>query len=88
MEQQSTFDHSNIKGLILDMDGVLWRSTTPIGNLAWIFKTIEDLDLQSGDGNKQSNPLPDPIRRKTSRLWSKDRTLAGAQFWVWQRPNI
>jgi 4-nitrophenyl phosphatase len=46
MEQQSTFDHSNIKGLILDMDGVLWRSTTPIGNLAWIFETIEELGLR------------------------------------------
>jgi 4-nitrophenyl phosphatase len=30
-----------IKALILDMDGVLWRGTEPIGDLAAAFKTIE-----------------------------------------------
>ncbi|MCC6568428.1 MAG: HAD-IIA family hydrolase [Anaerolineales bacterium] len=32
---------SNIKALILDMDGVIWRSDSPIGNLPDIFKCIE-----------------------------------------------
>ncbi|RIK29681.1 MAG: hypothetical protein DCC56_11660 [Anaerolineae bacterium] len=32
---------SNIKALILDMDGVIWRSDAPIGNLPEIFKRIE-----------------------------------------------
>jgi 4-nitrophenyl phosphatase len=31
---------SQIKALILDMDGVLWRDTQPIGNLPEIFSTI------------------------------------------------
>lgn len=31
---------SEIKALILDMDGVLWRDNAPIGDLATIFKTI------------------------------------------------
>lgn len=31
---------SEIKALILDMDGVLWRDNAPIGNLPTIFKTI------------------------------------------------
>ena len=31
---------TNIKALILDMDGVLWRGSEPIGNLPTIFKTI------------------------------------------------
>lgn len=35
-----TFNPSNIKALILDMDGVLWRSDQPIGNLSSIFKNI------------------------------------------------
>lgn len=30
----------NIKALIIDMDGVLWRSTEPIGDLSGIFETI------------------------------------------------
>ena len=32
---------SNIKALILDMDGVIWKSDAPIGNLPEIFKRIE-----------------------------------------------
>lgn len=34
------------RALILDMDGVLWRSSQPIGDLPQIFKTIESLDLR------------------------------------------
>jgi 4-nitrophenyl phosphatase len=32
-----------IKALILDMDGVLWRDTEPIGNLPALFKRIEQI---------------------------------------------
>lgn len=34
---------SSIKALILDMDGVLWRGSEPIGNLASIFSRIRQL---------------------------------------------
>lgn len=37
---------SKIKGLILDMDGVIWRSKTPIGNLGAIFARISNLGLK------------------------------------------
>jgi len=41
------FDHfPNIKGLIIDMDGVLWHDTEPIGDLAGIFEQIRNLDLR------------------------------------------
>lgn len=33
---------SNLKGLILDMDGVLWKDTEPIVNISNVFKKIED----------------------------------------------
>lgn len=36
----------NIKALILDMDGVLWKADTPIGDLPAIFKRIADLGLK------------------------------------------
>lgn len=40
-------DHlPNIKGLILDMDGVLWRHNEPIGDLPAIFKAIQDQGLK------------------------------------------
>ena len=36
----------NIKALILDMDGVLWKGDAPIGDLPAIFKRIADLGLK------------------------------------------
>lgn len=39
-------DFSAIKALILDMDGVLWRATEPIGNLTEIFKKIRERGLK------------------------------------------
>lgn len=41
-------DHlANIKGLIIDMDGVLWRDTEPIGNLPAIFDEIKAQGLSA-----------------------------------------
>jgi 4-nitrophenyl phosphatase len=37
---------SHIKALILDMDGVLWRSDTPIGDLSDIFRRIEERGIK------------------------------------------
>jgi 4-nitrophenyl phosphatase len=37
---------SKLKALILDMDGVLWRDSEPIGNLASIFQRINSLGLK------------------------------------------
>jgi len=37
---------SDIQGLILDMDGVLWKGEQPIGNLQSIFKQITDDNLK------------------------------------------
>ena len=37
---------SNIKALILDMDGVLWREMTPIGDLKANFARIQQLGLK------------------------------------------
>lgn len=35
-----------VKGLILDMDGVLWHDKEPIGNLPAVFETIRSLGLK------------------------------------------
>ena len=36
-------EQQKIKGLILDMDGVIWRDTEPIGDLPRLFRKISDL---------------------------------------------
>jgi len=54
----NTFDLTKIRALILDMDGVLWRHTTPIGDLAAIFASINELGLgvMMATNNATSNP--------------------------------
>ena len=37
--------NTTIRGLIFDMDGVIWRNHQPIGDLAEIFKTINSKNL-------------------------------------------
>ena len=37
---------NNVRGLILDMDGVLWRGAESIGSLPEIFQTIHNLDYK------------------------------------------
>ncbi len=41
-----SFSRDAIQGLILDMDGVLWRGSQPIGDLHQIFRLITNLDLK------------------------------------------
>lgn len=43
----SQFQLSDIKALILDMDGVLWKDQTPIGDLPWIFSQLEEKGIQT-----------------------------------------
>ncbi|HAV76055.1 MAG TPA: haloacid dehalogenase, partial [Anaerolineae bacterium] len=37
---------SNIKALIIDMDGVVWKADSPIGDLASTFKRIRERGLK------------------------------------------
>ena len=36
----------DLRGMIIDMDGVLWRGLDPIGNLPEVFNSIAQLDLK------------------------------------------
>jgi 4-nitrophenyl phosphatase len=46
MASLKTFNTVKLRGLILDMDGVLWRNNVPLGNLPAIFSTIDLLGLR------------------------------------------
>lgn len=37
--------NSDLRGMIIDMDGVLWRGLDPIGNLPEVFNSITQLDI-------------------------------------------
>ena len=46
-DQHDMTSRHPIKALILDMDGVLWRDTEPIGDLPALFKKIDQLDWKT-----------------------------------------
>ena len=50
---------TNIKALILDMDGVIWRSDSPIGDLPEIFKRIEARGLKYVFATNNGTKTPD-----------------------------
>ena len=57
---------SNIKSLILDMDGVLWKSDAPIGNLITIFETIESRGLKVAFATNNGTRTPEQYVERLS----------------------
>lgn len=58
---------SNIKALIIDMDGVIWKSDAPIGDLPGIFNRIESRGLKyvfaTNNGTKTPEQYVDMLGR-------------------------
>jgi 4-nitrophenyl phosphatase len=54
----------SIRGLILDMDGVLWRDSTPIGDLPAIFNKIKDHNWEFVMATNNSSKSPKEYARK------------------------
>jgi 4-nitrophenyl phosphatase len=67
---------SHIKALILDMDGVIWQSETPIGDLPAIFKRIEERGLKYVFATNNST--------KTSEQYVERLKLFGVDAEPWQ----
>jgi 4-nitrophenyl phosphatase len=57
-----------IKALILDMDGVLWRENTPIGDLPAIFARITELGLEAILATNNSTRTVDQYLKKLSEM--------------------
>jgi len=55
---------SNIKALILDMDGVVWRSDAPIGDLPTIFNRIDALGRKYVFATNNSSKTPEQYADK------------------------
>lgn len=67
---------SNIKALILDMDGVLWKADAPIGDLKSIFARINVRKLKYVFATNNGTKTPEEYRRKLSEL--------GVEVEAWQ----
>ncbi|HUG33701.1 MAG TPA: hypothetical protein VMJ90_02940, partial [Anaerolineales bacterium] len=72
---------SHIKALILDMDGVIWKSDTPIGDLPEIFKRIESRGLKyifaTNNGTKTPEQYMDVLGRLGVQV-SPDQVVTSA----------
>ncbi len=72
----------NIKGLIIDMDGVLWHDTQPIGDLKEIFNRIDDLELKFVLATNNATRTVEEFLDKIAQFGvflSKDHILNSAQ---------
>lgn len=58
----------DIQGLIIDMDGVLWRENEPIGDLSYIFKWLDDLELKYILASNNSTKTPGDYKKKLSQF--------------------
>lgn len=59
---------NNIKALILDMDGVLWRDNEPIGDLPRTFKKIRSLGLKVLLATNNSSQTPQQYQQKLANF--------------------
>jgi 4-nitrophenyl phosphatase len=59
---------SGIKALILDMDGVLWRGSQPIGDLMEVFTRIQRLRLATVLATNNSTRTPEQVLEKLARF--------------------
>jgi 4-nitrophenyl phosphatase len=62
------FNSNQIKGLILDMDGVLWRGSQAIGDLAANFTRIQELGLQVVLASNNSTSTVETFVNKVNNL--------------------
>lgn len=59
---------SNVKALILDMDGVIWKADAPIGDLPAIFKRIRERGLSFVFATNNGTKTPENYQRKLAEL--------------------
>jgi len=71
-----------IKSLIFDMDGVLWRAQTPIGNLEDIFQQLKNNEIQYAFATNNSTRSPSDYQKKLSMFGipsSKEQIISSAK---------
>ncbi len=59
---------SNIKALILDMDGVIWKGDDPIGDLPSTFKRIRERGLKFVFATNNGTKTPEEYQQKLAEL--------------------
>ncbi|MCJ7432387.1 MAG: HAD-IIA family hydrolase [Anaerolineales bacterium] len=82
---------SNIKAIILDMDGVVWKSDAPIGNLPEIFARIRARGLKFVFATNNGTQTPEEYQAKLASLgvdidaWQVVTSAIGLSFMLMQK---
>lgn len=82
---------SNIKALILDMDGVIWKGDAPIGDLPATFKRIRERGLKFVFATNNGTKTPEDYQQKLAELgvdvepWQVVTSALGIAFLLAQR---
>ncbi|HET7143871.1 MAG TPA: HAD-IIA family hydrolase [Anaerolineales bacterium] len=81
----------NIKALILDMDGVVWKADAPIGNLPEIFSRIRERGLKFVFATNNGTKTPEEYQQKLAELgvtiepWQVVTSAMGIAFMLSQK---
>jgi 4-nitrophenyl phosphatase len=82
---------SNIKALILDMDGVVWKGDAPIGDLAATFDRIRERGLKFVFATNNGTKTPEEYQQKLAELgvvieaWQVVTSALGIAFMLAQK---
>ncbi|MBM3179132.1 MAG: HAD-IIA family hydrolase [Chloroflexi bacterium] len=82
---------ANIKALILDMDGVIWKSDAPIGDLPEIFARIRERGLKFVFATNNGTKTPEEYQQKLADLgvdiepWQVVTSAMGIAFMLAQK---
>jgi len=83
-----------IRALVLDMDGVVWRGSQPVGDLAAVFARIEMLGLKVICATNNSTSTPEQFAEKLAGMGAQlapqfilNSALAAAHYLKRQHPE-
>ncbi len=62
---------NNVDGLILDMDGVLYRGDQPIGDLEWIFRRMDEIRKPYILATNNATRSPEDVAEKLSKMGAR-----------------
>jgi 4-nitrophenyl phosphatase len=71
-KNMSNVNLSAIRALVLDMDGVIWKDTEPIGDLPAIFRTLQEKNIQYVFATNNATRTAEEYLKKLNGMGVKD----------------
>ena len=78
----------NIKALIIDMDGVVWKADAPIGDLAATFNSIRERGLKFVFATNNSTKTSEQYVARLKEFGVEKLLREGVAFFVIRRDGV